>query len=298
MRSRLLSSLTIAFILLTGCATAPVVDAPVAPVVAPATTTPAPHENLNSVIWTQTAVEYDALALQAYTAARQRLDEALADRNWTAAPDEQQGAFADLPPAVILDVDETVLDNSGYQAEVTWGHREFDPAEWSRWVDAAIARPIPGAVEFTQYAAGKGVAVFYVTNRTEAEKNGTARNLRSAGFPLDEGRLRTIPATDPNDRAATAAAREKANRRRDIARTHRILLLVGDDLGDFIAGAKVGVAERDALVSDRTAMWGRQWIMLPNPQYGSWEGALTSDMNRPTREQKVERKFRLLRRWK
>ena len=121
---------------------------------------------------------------------------------------------------------------------------------------------------------------------------------RSAGFPLEDDRLRTIPATDPADRVATAAAREKANRRRDIARSHRILLLVGDDLGDFIAGAKVGVAERDTLVGGKSSLWGRQWIMLPNPQYGSWEGALTTDMNRPTREQKVERKFQLLRRWK
>jgi acid phosphatase len=73
------------------------------------------HDLLLANLWIQRAVEYKANALTVYALARLRLDEALADRSWTAAPGEQTGDFQNLPPAVVLDVDETVLDNSKYQ---------------------------------------------------------------------------------------------------------------------------------------------------------------------------------------
>src|SRR5215203_940023 len=76
-----------------------------------------PHENLNAVAWMQTSLEYQASAVQAYRLAARQLDEALADRSWTAAI-EQTGDASKLPPAVVLDIDETVLDNSPFQARV------------------------------------------------------------------------------------------------------------------------------------------------------------------------------------
>src|SRR5690242_6899130 len=73
------------------------------------------HENLNAVVWTQTAAEYRAVAKQAYRLARLQLDAALADPTWTAAT-EQTNVSPTLPPAIVLDLDETVLDNSAFQA--------------------------------------------------------------------------------------------------------------------------------------------------------------------------------------
>ena len=71
------------------------------------------HESLHGVLWMQRSAEYKALCFQAYQLANAQLRIAVNDKNWTAAL-EQLGNYKNLPPAVILDVDETVLDNSPY----------------------------------------------------------------------------------------------------------------------------------------------------------------------------------------
>src|ERR1051326_4687767 len=74
-----------------------------------------PNDNLNATLWTQRSVEFKGNAMTVYALGKVRLDEALADKKWTAAPVEQKGDYQNLPPAVVLDLDETVLDNSAYQ---------------------------------------------------------------------------------------------------------------------------------------------------------------------------------------
>src|SRR5438093_12407467 len=137
-----------------------------APVVAQQATDPPASDLLNAVLWMQRSVEYKASALTAFALARIRLDQALADPNWTGAPKEQAGAYQSLPPAVILDIDETILDNSGYQAWMALKGTTFDPKTWNAYVNTVSSLPIPGAVEVTNYAASKGVKVFYDSNRT------------------------------------------------------------------------------------------------------------------------------------
>src|SRR5207249_7419187 len=88
---------------------------------------PPASDLLNAVLWMQRSVEYKASALTAFALARIRLDQALADPNWTAAPREQTGAYQSLPPAIILDIDETIVDNSGYQAWMALKETTFDP---------------------------------------------------------------------------------------------------------------------------------------------------------------------------
>jgi 5'-nucleotidase (lipoprotein e(P4) family) len=131
---------------------------------------PAANDNLNAVLWTQRSVEFKGNALGAFALARIRLDEALADLTRTAAPAEQTGDFKDLPPAVICDVDETLLDNSLYQAWTVTQGKPFAPDSWTQFVKAKVSRPVPGAVEFAKYADQRGVKVFYVTNRTAEEE--------------------------------------------------------------------------------------------------------------------------------
>src|SRR5215510_12842712 len=111
----------------------------------------------------QWSVEYKATALGAFALARIRLDQALADPNWTAAPKEQTGAYQSLPPAIIVDVDETILDNSAYQAWMTLKDTTFDPKTWNAYVKTVSSLAIPGAVEFAKYADGRGVKVFYIS---------------------------------------------------------------------------------------------------------------------------------------
>src|SRR2546427_2742115 len=158
-----------------------------APVVAQQATDPSASDLLNSVLWMQRSVEYKAAALTAFALARIRLDQALADPNWTGAPKEQTGAYQTLPPAVILDVDETILDNSGYQAWMVLKGTSFDPKTWNAYVNAVSSLPIPGAVEFAKYADSKGIKVFYITNRTAEEEAPTRKNLEKFGFPMGGG---------------------------------------------------------------------------------------------------------------
>jgi 5'-nucleotidase (lipoprotein e(P4) family) len=132
----------------------------------------------------QTAVEYRAVALQSYRRAEAMLDGALADPNWTAAL-EQTGDFSHLPPAVVLDVDETVLDNSAYAARLVRRGIEFDIESWTAWCREVKATAVPGARQFARHAADKGVTVFYVTNRHHDVEEDTRKNLEVLGFPLD-----------------------------------------------------------------------------------------------------------------
>ena len=236
---------------------------------------PAPgatHENLNAVIWVQTALEYEATTVQAYRLAQLQLDAALADPAWTAAI-EQTGDASKLPPAVILDVDETVLDNSYYQARMIRDNTAYAAATWDPWVHEARATAIPGAREFTQYAAAKGVTVFYVTNRTANLEAATRQNLAAEKFPLSGGVDTVLTRGERPEWRASA----KGPRRAHVARDFRILLLVGDDLGDFVVDASGTPQERADRTGPYTEWWGRRWIMLPNPTYGSWERALVGD---------------------
>ena len=107
--------------------------------------TAAAHENLNAVLWLQTAIEFEASALQAYRLAHLQLDAALSDPSWTAALEQQVDA-SKLPPAVIVDIDETVLDNSYYQARLIRDNAVFATPTWDAWVAEARATAIPGAV--------------------------------------------------------------------------------------------------------------------------------------------------------
>ncbi len=243
------------------------------------------HEQLDAVLWVQHSAEYRAAAVQAFNQARTALEMALVDTTWTAAL-EQTGAFGNLPPAVILDVDETVLDNSPHQGRLILGDMVFNQASWDRWVKEESAAPVPGALQFCQYTARQGVTVFYVTNRRDHLKEATRNNLRQAGFPLEEGRETLLTRGGNSD---------KGQRRATIAEQFRILLLVGDNTADFAPGFRgAGAKERAALTEHYTDWWGRRWIMLPNPMYGSWEEALPGFDYSQSRSERVRTKRRAL----
>ena len=229
---------------------------------------PPANDLLNAVLWMQRSVEYKASALTAFALARLRLDQALTDPSWTAAPKEQTGAYQTLPPAVILDIDETILDNSGYQAWMTLKDTTFDPKTWNAYVNTVSSVAIPGAVEFSKYAAGRGVKVFYVSNRTAEEEPATRKNLEKAGFPLDDKLDTVLMAREKPDWGSA-----KGTRRAHVARSYRVLLNLGDNFGDFVDEYRGTEAERLKVLEEHKDRWGREWIMLANPSYGSFESA-------------------------
>jgi 5'-nucleotidase (lipoprotein e(P4) family) len=229
---------------------------------------PPANDLLNAVLWMQRSVEYRASALTAFALARIRLEQALTDPSWTAAPREQTGSYQSLPPAVILDIDETLLDNSGYQSWMALKDTTFDPKTWNAYVNTVTSLAIPGAVEFATYAAARGVKVFYVSNRTAEEETATRKNLEKLGFPLDDKIDTVLSAREQPDWGSA-----KGTRRAFVAKNYRVLLNVGDNFGDFVDEYRGTEAERLKVMEEHKDRWGREWIMLANPAYGSFESA-------------------------
>lgn len=264
---------------LAGCATstarheaAPASAPPAATAVA-APAGPAANDNLNAVAWTQTAIEHDLIYREVYRHALETLPAALRDERWDAlAKEDRVAPLKGLKPAVILDIDETVLDNSPYQAQLVREGKEFNEATWAQWCRLAQARPLPGALEFTRAAAARGVAVFYLSNRAQDLNDATLQNLRAQGFPVaDDGHFLGLGVVVPG---CEQNGSEKGCRRQKIARGYRVLMQFGDQLGDFLDVLANTVDGRAAAVQPYLDWVGQRWFVLPNPTYGSWEPAL------------------------
>lgn len=250
----------------------------------------AANDNLNAVVWTQTALEHDLIYLQTYRAAQAQLLAALNDPQWDALARVDRVAPArDLPPAVILDIDETVLDNSPYQARLVRSGGSYNDADWAAWCKEEAARALPGAVAFTQFAAQHGVAVIYLSNRAADLNQATLANLRKVGLPVSGPEaflgLGTVVA------GCEQAGTRKGCRRQQISRRYRVLMQVGDQIGDLVTVQANTPAGRRQAVAPYLQWIGRRWFVLPNPTYGSWEPALfNNDWSAPAsqrRQQKV-----------
>lgn len=224
---------------------------------------------LNAVRWTQTSAEYQALTEQAYRLARIQLQQALEDPTWSADEVQlEENDFRTRKPAVILDVDETVLDNSPYNARNILSGKSYTLESWTAWCKEKKARAIPGAKKFILTAKSLGVDVFYITNRRDDVRQATIDNLKALGFPADEDHVLTR-----NDEQGRGG--DKVSRRAMVASKHRILLLIGDNLSDICSGMDSrDYRERNRLAAQKRKYLGSRWIVLPNPVYGAWERAL------------------------
>jgi acid phosphatase len=273
MRSRkIFVGLLITAVLLAGCATTQ--DAVRPGVAAPAPASAATDDNLNAVLWTQSAIEHDLVFEEIWRDARERLVEALADPDWNALATGERvsGAVHALPAAIIVDIDETVLDNSPYQARLVRDGESFDPVTWAEWCREARAEALPGAREFARFAADHDVTMYYISNRDHDLAAATLANLRAEGFPVaDEtvflGRGAATPGCVPR-------GGDKTCRRQLVAQDHRILMLFGDQIGDFVAGFTNTPEGREAAITGYRDWFGERWFLLPNPTYGSWEPAV------------------------
>ena len=230
-----------------------------------AQTAPQPAADLDyqtaAVLYMQKAAEYRALAHQAFNLARVRLDEDLDKKNIKKLPN----ADRKMPRAIVVDIDETVLDNSPSQARGIVTNSPFNTKDWYAWGDMRKAKAIPGSVEFVNYAVSKGVKVFYISNRDEVQKQATIDNLKNVGFQdaaADSVMLRTSESSKDARRAAVSAK-------------YRIVMLVGDNLDDFTSAfERKSVAARFAEVDRVRDTWGKRFIVLPNAMYGTWENAI------------------------
>ena len=285
---------------LAGCAHAPRTSTP-APALAQAAPAvrasgPAADDNLNAVAWSQRASEHDFIFVQTYRDAQEKLLKAKSDPTWDALPKDDRAAHPSLKglkPAVVLDIDETVLDNSPYQARLIRSGGEFNEAEWAAWCKEAIARPMPGAVEFTNFAAQHGIAVIYISNRAKDLDEPTLANLRAAGFPVAD--KSSFLGLGTFVEGCEQVGSEKGCRRQLVAQKYRVLMQFGDQIADFANVPGNTEDGRTRAMAPYTAWIGERWFVLPNPTYGAWESALFDNDYTLPREQRRQEKLDALR---
>lgn len=226
-----------------------------------------------AVLWTQAAGEEKALCYQAFALARMVLDR-----------DLRTTRRSRMPRAVVVDADETIIDNSPYQAYLVKNRLPYSSAGWNQWVNRAEAAAIPGAIRFLRYAASRGVRVFYITNRNVDNKNATAANLRKLGFPGVSDETLLVK-TDPNSSSKEA-------RRKSVSARYRIVLLMGDNLNDFaeVFEQSKSVESRLQAVERNRKEFGKRFIVLPNAMYGDWESAVYDYAPKPSDKEKAEKR--------
>tara|TARA_B100001248_G_scaffold184551_1_gene140726 strand:+ start:350 stop:1177 length:828 start_codon:yes stop_codon:yes gene_type:complete len=241
------------------------------------------EQSMLSVIYVQTSTEFAANNIQTFNNASKALDMALKDKTWTAAL-EQKDNFVSKDPAIIVDVDETVLDNSSFQSRTILSGLSY-PNGWAKWVNESKATAVEGVYKFLHYANESEVKIFYVTNRLESFREPTIKNLKSLGLPFDDS-LNSLIMREDED------VRDKTERRKNIAENYRIVLLLGDQLTDFISTKEAYVfhSDRKKLANKYSDMWGSKWFMITNPTYGRWELSIYDEMPKSEEEAIQKRK--------
>lgn len=203
--------------------------------------------------WSRASAEHRAIYLEVYRAAGDALTQLSAGR--------RAGSWA-----VILDADETVLDNSLYEQQRALAHQPFSEQTWKVWVQRAAAPALPGAAAFTQRVQQLGGRVVIVTNRDPAACAVTRENLQAAGIATDEVLCRTAGGGDDKNPRFDAVARGAAPL---VLPPLDVVMWVGDNIQDFPHATQ---ALRSAPAEDSTlTRFGTSWFVLPNPMYGSWE---------------------------
>lgn len=234
------------------------------------------RENMMATNWYQTSGEARALYLQGYNVATQRLKEYLKTPHTK-------------PYSIVLDLDETVLDNSPYQAENIILGRGYDSKSWDEWVNMKKAKAVPGAKEFLQFADKNGVKIYYISDRTESQLEATIENLRAEGIPVQAND--SVLLKNKDDKSG------KVNRREYVKNHTQLIMLFGDNLSDFDLFSSKSIDERNAKVEELSKEFGDRFIIFPNPLYGAFETAIYGGKF-PQAKEKLEIKESILKGYK
>lgn len=208
------------------------------------------NHNLQAVVWQQNAAEYKALCFQAFNLASYRIKGITGSENDS------------LKYAIITDIDETVLDNSNYNARLIRDEADYNRESWDNWVNEEEAQLIPGAFEFFNSAAENGIEIFYISNRYESTLGPTISNLKKWN----------LPNADSSHVFLKTESSAKQSRRDKVLKDYTVLLYLGDNLADFseLFDDK-SKAERNAISQDLRNEFGNKFIIFPNTMYGDWE---------------------------
>ena len=208
------------------------------------------------LLWMRTSAEYRALAYQGYNVAMNAVKMAVTD------PSHQR-----KPLAIVLDADETVVDNTKLMGEsIVNGNGRFDAPWWRQAVHQGKSQAMPGAVEFLNEVHKQGVEIFYVSNRyAPVNLDVTIQNFKELGFP----------SVDKDHVLLFEKDSDKQPRFDAIAKKYYVVLYMGDNAGDFPIGTKgKTLAERNGIIDAHKEDFGTTFVVFPNPAYGSWVSAL------------------------
>jgi 5'-nucleotidase (lipoprotein e(P4) family) len=232
-------------------------------------------DRIGGNIWLQTSAEYRACCLGVYKCAEDRLEVIL-----------KEAKSQPKRPAIVMDLDETVFDNSSFETFLYKSGKEYDPALWDVYEEkyAKDVTLIPGAKKLIEFAEARGVTVVYISNRSERFRKSTVE-------VLDHNKI-SIVNIDRRLLLKDKNGSDDKSSRRDLATgQYKVLLYFGDNLRDFSEAFKArkianganpeqyldGINERQAMVDVGACHWGVDWFVIPNPVYGEWEKLIGSD---------------------
>jgi 5'-nucleotidase (lipoprotein e(P4) family) len=234
-----------------------------------------------ATLFMQHAGEYRALSFQAFNIAKLFLDKDFEKKSIKMLPKSERKRTR----AVVVDIDETVLDNSPAQAYTIKNRLPFNLKDWYAWGELRKAKAIPGSVDFLNYANSKGVKIFYVSNRDEVQKQATIDNLKAVGFP--DVNVETV--------LLRQSESSKTARRTAISQNYRIVILAGDNLNDLSeVFEKKSVADRFVEVDKTRELYGNKFIVLPNAMYGAWEDSIYDNKRLSETEKTAKRNSMLM----
>lgn len=226
---------------------------------------------LLGTLWMQQSAEARVIKEQLFEVAKEKLSHNMS---------QYKGK---KPLAVIVDIDETILDNAPYSARLVKTGKDFNSETWNAWVNEANADLVPGASDFLRYAEMQGVEVYYISNRKEENLEVTIDNLRKFDLPF----------ADENHVMLRAETSDKTDRREKVKSEYRVLLLVGDQMTDFSENVEIfqpDVSEYSVAMDSIKS----SFVLLPNPLYGSFESMMYQNQENLSNKQKDEVRRKML----
>ena len=196
----------------------------------------------NDIRWVVKSKEYDILCEQIYNTAWGKLSRLLKN--------------SDSNSCIVMDLDETVLDNSKYQIDLTKKGESYNPESWSAWGNLKEAELVPGAKNFIDNVNKTNVRIVFLSNRMDKNKLPTIKNME---------RLSIV---DSDDIFLLRLNKE------DKKYVRRSEIINGDgrfsEIGPLKVLAYFGDAKHDFPDDDDNFTFGQNMFMFPNPMYGKW----------------------------
>lgn len=229
--------------------------------------------------WVQHSGEFRALSYQAFNSAKMAFLETTNSKN-------------NLKKAVIVDLDETMIDNSPHAGWQVKNNQDFSEEIWSQWLQDKKSQALPGAVEFSQFVIENGGEIFYISNHFERDYPASAEHLKSLGFAH-------ISPENILFRSEEKDSSNKVSRFEEVKkRGYDIVVYIGDNLNDFSGDTYHQLNEkRKEFVDAHKNEFGRKYIILPNPVYGGWEDGLSKEYSTADFYQRAKIRKDLIQAW-